>query len=111
MSVYNTTTGIYGGLTKKLPYITLRGDKKQRFLSYGYDKEKSSLLYCSAKKPLPNIFNCTALKEHIPLLLHENQNQVKSSKFFLYLPSTLDRKEDFLQWKDNVHLHPVDLTF
>ena len=84
---------------------------KQRFFSYGYDKEKVSLLYCSAKKPLPNIFNYTAFKKHIPLLLDENQNQVKSSKFFLYLLSTLDRKEDFLQWKDKVHLHPVDLTF
>ena len=26
------------------------------------------------------------------------------------MPATLDRKEDFLQWKDNVHLHPIDLS-
>ena len=26
------------------------------------------------------------------------------------MPTTLDRKEDFLQWKDNVHLHPIDLS-
>lgn len=24
--------------------------------------------------------------------------------------STLDRKEEFLQYKDNVHLHPIDLS-
>ena len=30
---------------------------------------------------------------------------------FMYLPSTLDCKGDFLHWKDNVHLHPVNLTF
>ena len=30
---------------------------------------------------------------------------------FLYQPSTLDRKEDILQWKDHVHLHPVDVTY
>ena len=29
----------------------------------------------------------------------------------MYLPSTLDCKGDFLHWKDNVHLHPVNLTF
>ena len=29
----------------------------------------------------------------------------------MYLPSTLDCKEDFLHWKDNVHLHPINLTF
>ena len=30
---------------------------------------------------------------------------------FLYLPSTLDRKEEFLKCKDHVHFHPIDLTF
>ena len=29
----------------------------------------------------------------------------------LFLPSTLDRKEYFLKWKDHVHLHPVDFHF
>ena len=29
----------------------------------------------------------------------------------LFLPSTLDRKEDFLKWKDHVHLHPIDFHF
>ena len=30
---------------------------------------------------------------------------------FLYLPSTLDRKEDFLQWKEHAHLHPIDVSY
>ena len=29
--VYNTATGLYGGLKKKLADITLRGDPKERF--------------------------------------------------------------------------------
>ena len=29
----------------------------------------------------------------------------------LYLPSNLDRKEDFLQWKEHVHLHPIDVSY
>ena len=29
----------------------------------------------------------------------------------MYLPSTLDRKEDFMHYKSNVNLHPVNLTF
>ena len=33
------------------------------------------------------------------------------SKLFLYLPSTLDRREKFLQWKDHVHLHPIDVNY
>ena len=43
--VYNKSTGLYGGLTKKLGYITLRVDAKERFFSYGYQKEKSSLFF------------------------------------------------------------------
>ena len=109
--VYNTTTSSYGGLKKKLAYITLRGDPKERFWSYEFCKEKSSLLYCTMEKPMPNIINCTCFKKHVSLLLDENQNQAKFSNLFLYLPSTLDRKEEFMHYKDNVNLHPVNLTF
>ena len=28
----------------------------------------------------------------------------------MFLPATLDRKEDFLQWKDNIHLHPINVS-
>ena len=27
------------------------------------------------------------------------------------MPSTLDKKEDFLQWKDHAHLHPIDVSY
>ena len=27
------------------------------------------------------------------------------------MPYTLDRKEDFLKYKDHVHLHPVDISY
>ena len=109
--VFNKATGLYGGLTKKLGLITLGGDDRERFFSYGYSKEKSSVFYCYMKQPLPNIFHCTAFKKHHPFLLDENQKKVKFSKMFLYLTSTLDRKDDFLQYKDLVHLHPVDISY
>ena len=28
-----------------------------------------------------------------------------------HLPATLDRKEEFLRYKDNVHLHPIDVNY
>ena len=100
--MYNKSTGLYGGLIGKLGYITLRGDDRARFYSYGYNKRKSSLLYCSMKTPLPNIFSCTAFKRHLSYLFDQNQAKIKSSGMFSYLPSTLDRKEDFLKWKTHV---------
>ena len=56
LPVYNKVTGLYGGLTKMLAHITLQGDANKKFFSYGYLKEKSTLLYCTMKHPLPNIF-------------------------------------------------------
>ena len=109
--VYNISTGLYDGLKKMLGHITLRGDEGERYYSYGFSKEKSSVLYCSVKDPLPNIFHCTAFKKHHGLLLDENQKNVSFSKFFLHLPAALDRKGKFLPWKDHVHLHPVDINY
>ena len=37
--IYNKTTGMYGGPTKKLAHITMRGDVNERCYSYGYNKE------------------------------------------------------------------------
>ena len=108
--LYNTVTGLCHGLTKKLGLITLRGDAQERFYSYGYSKEKSALLYCSMKAPLPNTFSLTCFKKHKQFLLDQSELGIKQSELFFFLPATLDRKQDFLQWKDNVHLHPIDLS-
>ena len=109
--VYNKSTGLYGGLEKMLGHITLRGDEGERYYGHGFSKEKSTVLYCTVRGPLPNIFSCTSFKRHHGFLLDENQKKVSFSKLFLYLSATLDRKEKFLQWKDHVHLHPTDVNY
>ena len=109
--LYNTETGLFKGLGKKLGYISLRGDKIETFYSYGYDKERSKLLYCTMKQPLPNIFQCTSFKKHKDFLIQEKLNESDQSSLFLFLPSTLDRKEDILQFKSSVNLHPIDALY
>ena len=49
--VYNATTGLYGGLKKTLAYITLRGDPKERFYSYGFCKKKVLYFMAQSKNP------------------------------------------------------------
>ena len=93
--VYNTSTGLYGGLKKMLGHITLRGDMGKRYYSYGFSKEKSTVLYCSVKDPLPTISHCTS----------------KSIMSFFLMKTKRKSKEDFLKWKDHVHLHPIDLNY
>ena len=109
--LYNTETGLFKGLGKRLGYISLRGDKKETFYSYGYDKERSKLLYCTMKQPLPNIFQCTSFKKHKDFLIQEKLHESNESSLFLFLPSTLERKEEFLQFKSSVNLHPIDALY
>ena len=109
--LYNVNTGLFRGLGRKLGLITVRGDEQERFFSYGYSKEKSKMLYCTMKTQLPNIFSSTCFKKHTQLLLDQNENGVKQSRNFFILPATLDRNETILQYKDNVHLHPIDMDY
>ena len=106
--LYNKETGLFRGLGKRLGYITLRGDKNETFFSYGYDSEKSKMLYCSMKQQIPNIFQYTCFKKHHQYLLNEKATDKLASSLFLFLPSTLDRKESILQFKNSVNLHPID---
>ena len=109
--LYNTENGLFPGLGKHLGYITLRGDNNETFYSYGFDKEKSKLLFCSLKQPIPNIFNCTSFKKHRQYLLNEKATDRHASSLFMFLPSTIDRKESILQYKDSVNLHPIDALY
>ena len=92
---YNKASGLYCHLKKMVAHITLWGDDDEHFYSYGYSKGKSTLLYCTMKHPLPKTFHCTAFKKHDWFILDENQKKITFSKLSLYLPSTLDRKEEF----------------
>ena len=109
--LYNLNTGLFYGITRKLALITLLGDEQEQFFSYGFSKEKSKLLFCSMKTQMPNIFSCTCFKKHKQLLIEQHENSVRQSRQFFFLPATLDRKEEFLQYKDNVNLHPVDIDY
>ena len=109
--LYNLTTGLFYGIKRKLGLITVLGDEKEQFFSYGFSKEKSKLLYCSMKTQMPNVFSCTCFKKHKQLLLEQHENSVRQSRQFFFLPATLDRKEEFLQYKDNVNLHPIDIDY
>ena len=81
---YNKATGLYGGLTKKLAHNTLRGDANEKFFSHSYSKEKSTLLFCTMKHPLPNVFHGTAFKKHHGFSLDENQKEARNVFVFAF---------------------------
>ena len=63
------------------------------------------------KRPIPNIFNCTCFKKHRQYLLNEKATDRLASSLFMFLPSTIDSKEDILQYKDSVKLTPIDALY
>ena len=107
--VYEIESGQFKGIREQLAFIVLRGDADETFLSYGFDKIKSKLLYCFSKRQIPNAFVSVAFKKHFEQIMSDG-NRNESSSLFYFLPSVSDRKEDINQHMNNVALSPVDIT-
>ena len=85
----------------------MRGDPFEVFLSYGYDAERSKVLYSSFKHKIPSSFSGTLFNRHIKLV--EKSNDLEMSQLFFFLPSITDRKESLNQYLKNVNINPVDV--
>ena len=88
---YNREQRKFMEVIECLAYIMLRGDEDETFFTYGYDPEKSSILYCYSKQLMPNVFKGTAFNGHH--LQNVAEAKETCSKIFFYLPSVTDRKE------------------
>ena len=108
--VYDIESGQFKGIREQLAFIVLRGDPCETFLSYGFDKLKSKLLYSFSKQQIPNAFVSVAFKNHFEEIINGDRSESSSSSLFYFLPSTSDRKEEINQHKNNVSLFPVDIT-
>ena len=107
--VYEVETGNFKGIREQLAFIVLRGDSDETFLSYGFDKIKSKLLYSFSKQQIPDAFVSVAFKKHFDEIMNEKRSD-SSSLCFYFLPSVSDRKEEINQHKNNVALYPIDIT-
>ena len=106
--VYEIESGQFKGIREQVAFIVLRGDPDETFLSYGFDKVKSKLLYSFSKQQIPNAFVSVAFKKHFEQIMSDDRNE--TSSLFYFLPSVSDRKEEINQHKNNVSLSPVDIT-
>ena len=107
--VYDLETGDFKGIRLMLAYIVLRGDQEEIFFSYGYDKNKSKILYSYSKQQIPDAFISTAFKKHFNEIMNEKRDE-NSSTLFYFLPSISDRKEAINQWKNNPSLVSIDFN-
>ena len=80
------------------------------FYSYGYDEERSKVLYYSFEQPLLDIFQGTAFKKHVPQLIEEKKLKINQNFSFSYLRLLIGRKE-YIIFFCNVNLHPIDCPY
>ena len=85
----------------------MRGDLLEVFLSYGYNTEKSKVLYSSFKCKIPSSFSSMLFNQHIKLV--EKSKDLEMSQLFFFLPSITDRKESLNQYLKNVNITPIDV--
>ena len=107
--VYDLESGNFKGLREQIAFIVLRGNSDELFLSYGYHKQKSKLLYSYSKQQIPDAFVSVAFKKHFQEIMNEGKSETSSSLFY-FLPSISDRKEEINQHKNNTSLSPIDIT-
>ena len=107
--VYDVESGDFKGIREQIAFIVLRGDADETFLSYGFDKVKSKLLYSFSKQQIPDAFVSVAFKKHFQEIMNESKSESSSSLFY-FLTSVSDRKGEINQHKNNVSLSPIDIT-
>ena len=108
--IYDLDSGEFKGIREQFAYIVLRGDKNEIFFSYGYNKNKSQILYSYSKQRIPDAFVSTSFRKHYNEIINEKKENEDSSLLFFYLPTITNRKEQINQRKNNPSLTPFDFS-
>ena len=80
------------GLYETVRFMIVRGSPEEVFFSYGYDKEKSKVLYANYRKRIPNSFSSTIFDRH-RVMIESSKADAEFSNIYFFLPSITDRNE------------------
>ena len=83
---YNSETGGFLGLYETVGFMLVRGDAKEIFLNFGFDKEKSKVLYSHYRRKIPNTFCGTMFNHHKTMIGSEELDSDFSQLYILYPP-------------------------
>ena len=106
---YCLSTGKFQKLYKTIGLIIIRGDDDEMFSNYGYEKQKSKLLYSVQRRCISNSFSRTLFNKHREAIACGEMKD-KFSKLFFFLSSVTDRSEEVNQYLNNVIIRPVDIV-
>ena len=105
----NNETGKFLGIYETIGFLVVRGDPFEDFLNYGYDKERSKVLYSTFRKKIPNSFSGTMFNRH-KILAECGEIDKEMSEMFFYLPYITNRSEEINQYLENVSISHFDIN-
>ena len=83
---YDAKTDEFNGLYETFGFLAVRDYPEEVFLNYGFDKEKSKILYSHYRRKIPNSFSRTIFNR-LRTMIESREVEGKSLKIFF--PSVL----------------------
>ena len=106
---YNPETGEFFELYGTAGFMVVRESPDEAFLNYGYDKEKSKVLYSHYRRRISNSFSSTIFNCH-HVIIESGKADTKFSNINFLLPSITDRNEEINKYLNNVLICPIDVS-
>ena len=97
----NAETGEFLGLYETVRFMVVRGSPDEVFFNYGYNKDKSKVLYLDYRRRIPNSFSGTIFNRH-RAMIETGEIDSDFSNIYFFLLSITDRSEDINQYLKNV---------
>ena len=66
--INDLTTAEFLGIKEELAYIILMGNPEEPFFSYGFDSDKTAVLYSNSREKIPDEFISTYFKKHAEIM-------------------------------------------
>ena len=106
---YNPETDEFLGLYETAGFMVVRGSPEEIFFNYGYDKEKSKVLYLHYRRIISNSFSSTIFNLH-RIMIERGEADAEFSNIYFFLPSGTDRSEEINKYLNNVSISPIDVS-
>ena len=107
---YNTSTSEFKGLYKTIGFLVVRGAPDKIFFNYGYNQNKSKVLYSHYRWKIPSSFSGIIFNCHRSLIENGGPENDYSNISIFFLRSITDRSEEINKYLNNVSVTSVNIS-
>ena len=108
-SKYNPETSEFLRLYETVGFVVARGSPEEVFCNYGYDKEKSKVLYFHYRRRIQNSFSGTIFNRH-RVMIESGVADTEFSNNYFFLYFITDRNEENNKYLNNVSISPINIS-